>query len=177
LGARTVFLFVDETDVLLFPPLRSAWGERGKPTQVEISGGNAKRVVFGSINLKTGHRLLAVHPHHWAVYFQAFLRFVRWSYRGWHVVLLLSEDSIHTAQGSRRLAEALGIELIWLPKRAPELNPMDELWGKGKDAVLANRQYASIEEAAQWLVDYLLSLTPHEALQTSGLLSPNFWLK
>lgn len=30
--------------------------------------------------------------------------------------------------------------MLWLPKRAPELNPMDTLWGQGKDVIAANEQ-------------------------------------
>ena len=54
---------------------------------------------------------------------------------------LLDEDPSHTAHGSKDLAAELGIRLIWLPKRCPELNGMDHLWGHGKDHILANRQY------------------------------------
>ena len=42
------------------------------PAEVVISGGNAKRVVFGSLSL-TGHRLLLVRRHQRSEDFQAFL--------------------------------------------------------------------------------------------------------
>ena len=42
LPPRCVKLFEDETDLLLFPPLRAAWGLRGQPTEVPISGFNAR---------------------------------------------------------------------------------------------------------------------------------------
>src|SRR3954453_17428578 len=60
LPPRWVRLFEDETDLRLFPPLRSAWGLRGQPSEVPISGANARRVVFGTINVDTGHRLFLV---------------------------------------------------------------------------------------------------------------------
>ena len=43
-------------------------------------------------------------------------------------------------------AEELEIELLWLPKRAPELNPIEDLWGDGKDVVCADHQDGSIDE-------------------------------
>src|SRR6266446_8992982 len=58
LGPRGIVLFEDETDLLLFPPLRAAWSLRGEPAPVPISGANAKRVVFGVLNMQTGNRLL-----------------------------------------------------------------------------------------------------------------------
>lgn len=166
----------DETDLLLFPPLRSCWALRGKPAPVLISGRNARRVVFGALNLRTGHRLLLSREHQRAADFQAFLRFVHSHYRGWRVVWLLDEDSSHTAAGSRRLAETLNMKLIWLPKRSPELNPLDHLWGHGKDAICANRQYETIDHLVTRFIEYINGLTNHEALLKAGVLSDDFWL-
>jgi hypothetical protein len=59
---------------------------------------------------------------------------------GWHVTLLLDSNRSHTAIASQALAAKFGIQLLRLPKRAPELNPMDTLWGQGKDAICANKQ-------------------------------------
>lgn len=171
-----MLLAEDETDLLLFPPLRSAWSPRGEPAQVRLSGRNARRVVFGAMNLASGHRVFDVRLRQRAQDFQAFLRMVHGHYRGWHVTLLLDGDGSHTARASRRLAERLGIELLWLPARSPELNPMETLWGQAKDVVSVNKQYADIDEQAELFVSQLYSLSDREALQTSGVLSKQFWL-
>lgn len=71
---------------------------------------------------------------------------VHYYYRGWHVALLLDEDPSHTAKGSVQLADRFDIDLMWLPKRSPQLNPMDTLWGQGKDVISADKQYATIDE-------------------------------
>jgi DDE superfamily endonuclease len=141
LPPRCVKLFEDETDLLLFPPLRAAWGVRGRPLKVPISGFNARRVVFGTINIDTGHRLFLARRRQRGEDFRAFLSMIHNRYRSWQVALLLDEDPSHTANGSKVLAAEMGISLIWLPKRCPELNGMDHLWGHGKDHILANRQY------------------------------------
>jgi hypothetical protein len=170
-----VVLAEDETDLLLFPPLRAGWSLRGEPAGVHIGGRNARRVIFGTMNLLTGTRLLLPQPKGRAGNFQAFLKEIRWHYRGWHVALLLDEDPSHTAKGSLRAAE--GMTLLWLPKRAPELNPLDTLWGQAKDVVAANKQYATIEDQVDRFLNHLLSMSGREALHTSGVLSDNFWLK
>lgn len=167
----------DETDLLLFPPLRAGWSLRGRPATVSLSGRNARRVVFGALNLRTGYRLLLEREHQRAGDFQAFLRVVRDHYRGWHVVLLLDEDSSHTANASVRLAAKLGVRLVWLPKRCPELNPMDHLWGHAKNAVCANRQDATIELLVERFIEYLNGLSRWEALTKAGTLSGDFWLR
>jgi hypothetical protein len=176
LPPRTVLLAEDETDLLLFPPLRAGWAPRGGPKEVRLSGRNARRVAFGCLNLRTGTRLLLVRRRQRAGDFQAFLDLLHGHYRGWHVALLLDEDPSHTAAGSRRAAERSGIELIWLPKRAPELNPMDHLWGHGKDEISANKQYESIDGHVGRFIRYLRDLSSAEALEKAGVHSDDFWL-
>lgn len=177
LGPRSVLLAEDETDLLLFPPLRAGWGRRGEAMPVVLSGRNARRVVFGAMNLRTGTRLFLARRRQRQEDFQEFLRLVRWHYRGWHVALLLDEDSSHTAGKSRQLAEQFRMTLLWLPKRSPELNPMDHLWGQGKDVVSANKQRETIDEHVNQFLQYLQSLSPSEALNAAGVFSEDFWLK
>lgn len=127
------------------------------------------------MNLRTGTRLFVPRERGRSVDFRAFLDAVRWSYRGWHVALLLDEDPCHTAQASVRAAEEM--TLLWLPNRAPKLNPMDTLWGQGKDVISANKQYETIDEQVERFLDHLLGMSDQEALHTSGVLSGRFWLK
>jgi len=108
---------------------------------------------------------------------EAFLRLVHHHYRGWHVALLQDEDPSHTAKGSVALASEFDIELLWLPKRSPKLNPMDTLWGQGKDVVSANKQYTTIDDQVDRFIHHLESLSPGEALNTAGVFSKRFWLK
>ncbi len=176
MSPRSVLLAEDETDFLLFPPLRSCWALRGEPTCVVISGRNARHVIFGALNLRTGHRLLLPREHQRDVDFQAFLSFVHEHDRGWHAVWLLDEDSSHTAAGSQRLGEKFNIEFLWLPKRSPELNPLDHLRGHGKNEICGNRQYETIDGQFSRFLNYLTNLSPEEVLCKAGVLSEDFWL-
>jgi hypothetical protein len=153
------------------------WSLRGEPARVMLSGRNARRVVFGCMNLKTGHRLFLVRQRQYAQDFQEFLLEIRRHYGGLHVVMLLDSDSSHTAAASLTLAQRLDVRLIWLPKRSPELNPMDTLWGQAKDAICVNTQYTEIDEQANAFITHISSLSNREALQTSGVMSQHFWLK
>ncbi len=165
----------DETDLLLFPPLRAGWFKRGEVARVWLSGRNARRVIFGAMNLRTGARLLLPREKGRGADFQAFADEVRSAYRGWHVALLLDEDPCHTAEASLRVTE--GMTLLWLPKRAPKLNPMEPLWGEGKGVISANKQYAAIEEQVDRFLRHLRGLSNQEALHKSGVLSKKFWLR
>lgn len=92
------------------------------------------------------------------------------------MALLLDEDPSHTAQGSTALVEQFDIECIWLPKRCPQLNPMDTLWGQAKDVISANKQYTTIDDQVGRFISYLSALSNLEALNTAGVHSGNFWL-
>ena len=176
LPAGCAKLFEDETDLLLYPPLRAGWFQRGKPAEVPINGWNAKRTVFGTIDVETGQRTFVVRPDICASDFQASLRSIREAYGSRKVALLVDKASRHTAHASGKLAAKLDIELIWLPPRSPNINPMDRLWRWGKEKICANKQHPDIDSQAQMFVEYLLSLTPRDALRMSGMLSGRFWL-
>jgi transposase len=165
LGPRDVILFEDETDLLLFPPLRACWARRGEDAEVLLSGSNAKRVIFGALNTSNGTRLFLERKKQWKEDFQEFLGLIHQRYRGWQVSLVLDGDSSHTAKASQGDARSLGIRLVWLPVRCPELNPMDHLWRHGKEQVCANRQYGSIEEQVHRFLHYLEGLSVEETLR------------
>ena len=131
-------MFEEETDRLLFPPWRAAWGLRGQPLEGPLSGFNARRVVFGTTTIDTGPRRFVTRKRQRGEDFRAFLPVIHSHYRGWHVALLLDEDPRPTARDAQGRAAGLGIRLIWLPKRCLELNGRDPFGGPGKDHRCAN---------------------------------------
>lgn len=162
--------------MLLFPPLRFAWAPRGTQAKVWLTGRNARRVLFGAVNLRTGRLVLLCRMKQKGPDFCTFLREVRRRYRGRHIALLLDGDSSHTARASRHLAATLDITLLWLPARSPHLNPMDHLWRDVKQNVSANRQDASIDRLVARAIRHLQRLSRRAVLRKAGVLSPRFWL-
>lgn len=171
-------LFADWTLLRLLPPLRAMWAPIGAQAEVPISGANARRVLFGAINLATAHRLVLVRPAATQADAQAFLTELRRRYRRAGTIwLLLDRAGAHTAAQTQRLAAALGIELLWLPKQYPELNAMDQLWRELKRLIAANRQADSIAALAERAAAWVLGLTPAAARRKSGMASEHFWMK
>jgi hypothetical protein len=169
-------LFIDATILRLFPPLRRARAFRGQQADVRITGRNAKRVLFGAINPRTGHRLVASRPAMRQEDFQAFLRHLRARYGGRPLWLLLDRAPCHEAHKSRMLAGRLGIGLAWLPTQCPELNPVDHLWRELKRLIAANRQFPTIDAEAGFAASWFLGLTARQALRKAGILAEGFWL-
>jgi transposase InsO family protein len=173
-----VLLFVDATRLRLFPPLRAAWARRGEQAIVPVSGRNDRRVLFGAINPHTGHRIVVRRERETGPGARVLLAELRRRYRVAPTIwVLLDRGPAHTAGPTQRLAAELGIELVWLPRQWPELNAMDQLWRELKRLVAANRQPETIDSLAQQAENWLLDLSPQEALRKAGVLSSDFWLK
>jgi DDE superfamily endonuclease len=150
--------------------------KRGTTKRVILSGWNEKRIIFGALNPRTG-KVITLHRHkNRGEDFRFFLRHLRFLYRRWPVYLILDRHPAHWNPESKRLARQLRIRLLWLPKRAPQLNPMDTLWGKAKDHVCANHQFDEIEDEVDAFIETLHDLSPKLVLRLAGVLSTDFWL-
>jgi hypothetical protein len=79
--AGDVLLCGDWTLLRLFPPLRAAWALQGTQATVPVTGANAKRVLFGAIDLRTAHRIVLIRPRAGGADARTFLREVRRRYR------------------------------------------------------------------------------------------------
>jgi transposase len=167
---------LDETIVCETPPLYSCYGRIGEQIRVPITGNRGKRVLHGVINVWSGAVLLLITNEWVQETHQHFLSMIRAHWRGWQIVLFEDRGSPHTAEESLELAQALGIELRFLPKATPALNAMDHLWRHVKGRVLADRPTASIEASAYDACRAILHMTPHERLRKAGALSGDFWL-
>lgn len=86
---ESVLLFEDWTILRMFPPLRHCWAWRGRQAVVRITGQNARRVLFGILNVRTGHRVVLRRRWSWQGDFQALLHELRRRYRHRPVWLLL----------------------------------------------------------------------------------------
>ncbi len=129
LGPRVVVLFEDETDRLLFPPLRACWALRGEEAEVPSAGRDARRVIFGALNPSNGTRLFLERSRQRAEDFRESLGLIHEHYRGWQVSPILEEDTGHTAKASRREASLLGIRPVRRPIRRGTSPPLPPLPG------------------------------------------------
>jgi transposase len=144
---------------------------------VPVTGRNDKRVLTVAINLRTGRRVFRQACNQRQESFHAFLRQARRQYGCRPIHLLLDGLSSHTTPGTQALARGLRIQLIWLPKQHPELNPMDQLFKELKARLAANRQFRSMRQevcAAQLWMELLTNL---DARRKAGLLSKHSWLR
>ena len=169
-------LFTDACIVTETPPLRAAWAPVGRQAEVPITGNRAKRTAYCALAVGTGLVRLEVAPRWNQDTFQAHLRGVRATWRGWRVVRFLDRGGPHLANKTKALARALGVELRFLPTACPELNPVEGLWRHLKGRVLANEPTPDLDASVHRAFDDLRAMTGRERLQLAGVLSGNFWL-
>lgn len=160
----------------MFPPLRAKWAPKGRQPLVRITGRNDRRVLFGAINPRTGHRVLMPGRSMRQGEFQNFLKTLYRRYKGRDIWLILDEASCHKTFTTRKIADRCQIHTLPLPTQTPELNPMDHLWRPVKRLTAANRQYATVDQEMSLCMQYLLRLPPRKALKLAGILSKRFWL-
>jgi transposase len=171
-------LALDETTLRHLPPLRAAWALRGQQAEVPISGQNARRTLFATVDLRNGRRVVMVSRRQRLRDYHRFLRRLRTGAGAKGALwLLLDRHSSHQSPSSLRLAATLNITLVWLPRQCPRLNPVDHLWRGLKNDLAANRQFASIDEQARYAENWVRALSPLQTLRKAGLLSKHCWLK
>lgn len=152
---RAWIIFQDESGVSQRPPVRRTWAPRGE-TPVLIHAFNWKKLSV-SVAL----------AFHWSgrrarLFFQtrpdsyntasliAFLRDLKREFRGRRVILVWDGLPAHK---SREMAAFLRTQHAWLsierlPGYAPELNPVEQLWGNVKGQELANQCAHNLKEVA-----------------------------
>ena len=178
LPARARSLLFDETALGLWPPLGAAWARVGEQAAVALSGRNARAqfVLRAQPALGPAH-----HPGPRPPTPRRLVRpFCAGFGTGGGLTALSTWRSInhssHTAAASLRLAQKPGIELVWLPKQCPNLNPVEHLWRELKGRMAANRQFDTTQDELREAQAWVQHLTLQQTFRKAGLCSPTFWL-
>jgi len=167
---------LDETIITETPPWYAGYGHVGAQVRVPITGSRAKRILHGTINIRSGEVLLLITTEWTQEAHPGYLSMIRAHWRGWNIVLFEDKASQHQAPASLRWADQLGLEVRLLPRATPELNAMDHLWRQAKRKTQGNRPPQPIEESALDASWYILDSAPRERRRQAGVLSGNFWL-
>jgi transposase len=136
-------VFVDETGCMLQPLVRRTWAPRGRTPMLYSWDRHDRLSVIGALTLAPRRRRLGLYfrIHSQNIHAEHEANFVAGVYRALRRPLLVVWDrwSVHR-KAARMLQEHFGkaITFEWLPPYAPDLNPMEGVWGHTKYADLAN---------------------------------------
>ena len=120
------------------------WARRGTRPRQPADQRYESAYLFGAICPAKGKGAALAMPHADTEAMQLHLYEISRSVaRGAHAVLLLDRASWHT---TGHLAVPKNITLIFLPSRAPELNPVENVWQYLRANWLSNRVFETFEE-------------------------------
>ncbi len=167
-GVETTVLFADETEVKRFPPLRRMWQPVGEQQAAWVPEQNDDFALYGALDICTGATYTEAFDREVSAHTIAFLKQVQAQTNG-RVLLIWDQAPWHTSKQVQRFLEAQSrIETFRLPKRAPEANPMEDLWRELKEQVAAclERSLDALRESCR---QYFETLSPQQALRTAGI--------
>jgi len=147
-----IIISQDEAEVHLYPYLVAIWCLVGAPQpEVPTPGQNAKRVVYGGLNLKTGHL-----TSYWAAtksggHFVEFLEQLLLTYPDQQLLMITDNGSFHHTKQVAAFVEAHQdrLEVKWLPPYCPDLNDIERTWRKLKASHASNFLFNSLDDLAE----------------------------
>lgn len=150
LAADETVVFQDEVDIHLNPKIGACWMPRGEQAEVVTPGNNEKRHLAGSLHWRTGSLLLSPPGQRRnADLFVAHLDDLRRRLRSYRVIHVVCDNArFHDCRKVQAfLAQHPGrIVLHFLPKYAPETNPIERVWWHVHETLTRNHRCQSIEE-------------------------------
>jgi transposase len=165
-GPEAVVLYADESRIQLLPLIRALWHQAGQQLRIPTPGNNVTRAIFGALNIHTGQWLYLIRERMLAQDFIAFLEHLRQVFPHQPIVLIVDNYSNHTAKLVKTwLVEHPEVHLHYLPKYCSHLNPVEFIWLRMKNAIAANRLYASMQLLMDSVHAFFATLSPELALQ------------
>jgi transposase len=167
-------VFIDETGLLMAPLVRRTWAPRGQtPILYQRTRSHDKVSVIGALTLSPRRTRVGLYfallpgENAKAGHFRRFLADLR---RHLQRPLVVVWDRLagHRAQELREALDRSGrVHLEFLPPYAPELNPVEMLWGYVKMNPLANHPATHAPQLAQRAQRHFLDLRHRPALLRS----------
>lgn len=135
LDARSV-VFVDEmgTNISLSPVY--GWSRKGERTYCSVPRNRGKNTtLLASMSVQGMGSSLAVEGATTAAVFETYVERVLAPTLRKGQVVVMDNLSAHKGERVKQLIEGLGCELVYLPPYSPDLNPIEEAFGKMKDLI------------------------------------------
>jgi putative transposase len=154
-------VFEDEVDVNLNPKIGCMWMPRGQQAEVVTPGDNVKRYLAASLHWRTGRLFTTGGDKRDGKLFVQHLHELRRRLRRYRVIHVICDNAkFHDGcwevwEFCHRYGDR--VQLHFLPKYAPELNPIERVWWRLHEAITRNHQCQTLEElvdlALAWLTD------------------------
>lgn len=165
LPADETAVWLDEVDVNLNPKIGCLWTLRGEQAKVLTPGDNQKRYLAGSLHWRTGTLLCTEGAKRNTDLFLRHLDQLRQQLRRYRTIhVILDNAGFHTSQA---VWEYYGkwygrIVFHFLPKYAPDLNPIERIWWHLHEEITRNHTCQTIEELVKLAFAWLRHRNPFQ---------------
>ena len=154
-------VFQDEVDLNLNPKIGCMWMRRCQQAEVVTPGDNKKCYLAGSLHWRTGTLLTTKGPKRDGALFVRHLHELRRRLRRYRVIHVICDNAKfhYDCWAVWEFCHQYGerVQLHFLPKYAPELNPIERVWWVLHEQITRNHQCRSLEELVDltlaWLTD------------------------
>ena len=154
-------VFQDEVDINLNPKIGSMWMRKGQQAEVVTPGDNAKRYLAGSLHWRTGALFTTMGDQRDGKLFVEHLHELRRRLRRYRVIHVICDNAKfhHSCWEVWEFCFRYESRVVlhFLPKYAPELNPIERVWWRLHEAITRNHQCQTLVElvdlALGWLMD------------------------
>lgn len=165
-GPDDLIVFVDESDVHLLPPLRAMWMPPGKQVRIPTPGTNKKKAIFGGMDVLKGQWFYQISDRKRTGEFCEFLEQIHDANATGITYIIADNGPCHISKGTAKwINEHPRMQLLFLPKYSPHLNPVEKVWWFLKNRVFANRCYVSFDNIEQIIHSFFVMLKPINILQ------------
>jgi putative transposase len=164
LPADETVVFEDEVDVNLNPKIGPMWMVRGQQAEVVTPGDNAKCYLAGSLHWRTGQLLTTYGPKRDGHLFVAHLHDLRRRLRRYQKIHVICDNAKfhHDCWAVWEFTARYGerVVLHFLPKYAPECNPIERVWWHLHEEITRNHQCQSLNELIELVLGWLCHRNP-----------------
>lgn len=172
-----VAVFQDEVDMNTNPKIGCMWMRRSEQSEVETPGTNQKRYLAGSLNWRTGGLIVTEGFKGEGRNSQLFLRHLEdlrkrlRCYRRIHVIC--DNAGFHHSRSVQAYLAEHGDRIVihFLPKYAPDLNPIERIWWHLHEEITRNHRCQTMDELLDLVFDWLEHRRPFEVERDAYLRS------
>lgn len=177
LASDEIAVFEDEVDVNTNPKIGSMWMPRGQQAEVETPGTNQKRYLAGSLNWRTGDLIVTEGlkgEGRNSVLFIRHLEDLRTRLRCYRRIHVICDNAIfHDCRAVHEYLAEHGDRFVihFLPKYAPDLNPIERIWWHLHEEITRNHRCQTMDELLDMVFEWLEHRRPFEVERDAYLRS------
>jgi transposase len=157
LDPEDIVLFLDEASIQFSPTIFRMWSLKGQQPEIFTYGGRLRQHLIGAVDPIEGKVHLAFSEGLKTLQFQHFLEgLLARNPNAGKLIIVLDNARVHHSKDLTPFLDANKnrLELIFLPKYSPDLNPMEWFWKLLRKTVTHNTFFGNFKEFQRALIKF-----------------------